>query len=133
MPSHSRAAATEQQPGENMEAMVNRRITELHNRLHITSQQDQQWNQFADVMRDNARSIDQDFHQRADKLSSMSAVDNMQSYAQIEQLRAENAQKLVTAFQTVYGTLSDQQKQTADQLFRNVAENARQRHQAAAR
>jgi hypothetical protein len=133
MPSHSRAAATEQQPGENMEATVNRRITELHNRLHITSQQDQQWNQFADVMRDNARSIDQDFHQRADKLSSMSAVDNMQSYAQIEQLRAENAQKLVTAFQTVYGTLSDQQKQTADQLFRNVAENARQRHQAAAR
>ena len=32
-------------------------------------------------------------------------------------------QKLVPAFQTLYGSLSDQQKKTADQMFRNYAAN----------
>ena len=55
----------------------------------------------------------------------MSAVDNMQSYAQIEQQRAQDMQKLVPAFQTLYSSLSDQQKKTADQIFRNYAAHAR--------
>jgi hypothetical protein len=57
----------------------------------------------------------------------------MQSYAQIEQQRAQDVQKLVPAFQTLYSSLSDQQKSTADLIFRNYAANAQARHQAAAR
>jgi hypothetical protein len=56
--------------------------------------------------------MDRIYQQRADKLGSMTAVDNMQSYAQIEQQRAQDAQKLVPAFQTLYSSLSDQQKTT---------------------
>ena len=41
-------------------------------------------------------------------------------------------QKLVPAFQTLYGSLSDQQKKTADQMFRNYAANDHAHHQAAA-
>ena len=104
-----------------MQSLVERRITDLHGKLHITSQQSQQWDQFAQVMRDNAREMDQVYKQRAEKLGSMSAVDNMQSYAQIEQQRAQDAQKLVPAFQTLYSSLSDQQKKTADEIFRNYA------------
>ena len=130
---HSSHAAMARQPGETMQSLVERRITDLHGKLHITSQQSQQWDQFAQVMRDNAREMDQIYQQRAEKLGSMSAVDNMQSYAQIEQQRAQDVQKLVPAFQTLYSSLSDQQKKTADQIFRNYAANAHARHQAAAR
>ena len=55
----------------------------------------------------------------------MTAVDNMQSYAQIEQQRAQDVQKLVPAFQTLYSSLSDQQKKTADEMFRNYAAQTR--------
>ena len=130
---HSSHAAMARQPGETMQSLVERRITDLHGKLHITSQQSQQWDQFAQVMRDNAREMDQVYKQRAEKLGSMSAVDNMQSYAQIEQQRAQDVQKLVPAFQTLYSSLSDQQKKTADEIFRNYAANAHARHQAAAR
>ena len=53
--------------------------------------------------------------------------------AQIEQQRAQDVQKLVPAFQTLYSSLSDQQKKTADQIFRNYAANTLARHQAAER
>jgi protein CpxP len=114
-----------------MQSLVERRITDLHSKLHITPAQGQQWDQFAQVMRDNAKDTDQAYQQRAEKIGSMSAVDNMQSYAQIEQQRAQNMQKLVPAFQNLYGSLSDQQKKTADDLFRNYAANAQPRRQAA--
>ena len=119
-PNHS----TARQPGESMQSLVDRRITELHTRLHITQQQGPQWDQFAQQMRDNARDIDQAYQQRAARLASMSAVDNMQSFSDIEQQRAQDMQKLIPAFQTLYASLSDQQKQTADQLFRNYAASA---------
>ena len=69
---------------------------------------------------------------RAQKLSEMSAVDNMQSFEAIEQARAEGMQKLVPAFQTLYASLSDQQKQQADALFRYQAAKAETHKPAAA-
>ena len=128
MPGHSRQAIA-RQPGESVESLVERRIADLRTRLHITSGEDQQFNQFAQVMRDNAKAIDQSYQQRASKLASMSAVDNMQSYAEIEQQRAQDVQKLVPAFQTLYNTLTDQQKKAADNMFRTYAENAQTRRQ----
>ena len=125
---HGGRSAMARQPGETRQSLVERRITELHSKLQITPQQSQQWDQFAQVMRDNAREMDQVYQQRAEKLTSMTAVDNMQSYAQIEQQRAQEAQRLLPAFQQLYSVLSDQQKKTADQLFRHQGE----RRQAAA-
>ena len=127
---HTRAASVVP-PGETMEALVEKRINVLHRQLHITSDENAQWDQFAQVMRDNAKEIDQAYADRANKLDSMSAVDNMQSYAQIEQLRAQQVQKLVPAFQALYASLSDQQKQTADAVFRNRAAKAQAHRQAA--
>ncbi len=117
-------------PGESMENLVDRRITELHTKLQITPAQGQKWDQFAQVMRDNAKAMDQLYADRAQKMSSMSAVDNMQSFQTIEQARMQGMQKLVPAFQTVYDSLTDQQKQAADALFRSQAAKA-QAHQPA--
>ncbi len=129
----NKATGPKRQAGESLQSLVERRISDLHTRLHITPAQSQPWDQFAQVMRNNANNIDQAYHRRADKLSSMSAVDNMKSYAQVEQTRSEDVQKLVPAFENLYYTLSDQQKKQADQLFRNYAENAQQKRQTSVR
>ena len=120
------------QPGETMQTLVERRIADLHTRLHITPEQGQQWDQFAQAMRENAKDLDQRFEQRSQTLGTMSAVDNMKSFAEIEQVRAQDMEKLVPAFQTLYGSLSDQQKKMADQLFRNYAMREQAHRQAAA-
>ena len=44
------------QPGQTMEGLVESRIADLHSRLHITPEQSQQWDPFAQMMRDNAKS-----------------------------------------------------------------------------
>lgn len=129
---HKRAAASAIPPGQTIEALVEKRINDLHRQLHITSTESSQWDQFVQVMRDNAKEIDQAYADRSQKIGNMSAVDSMQSYAQIEQLRAQQMQKLVPAFQTLYASLSDQQKQQADALFRNQAAKAQAHRQAAA-
>jgi len=84
-------------------------------------------------MRDNAKAMDQLYADRAQKLSSMTAVDNMQSFQTIEQARMQGMQKLVPAFQTVYDSLTDQQKQTADALFRSQSARVQEHQQPSAR
>lgn len=98
---------------------VEQRISEMHAQLKITDQQSQQWDAYAQTMRDNAHSTDQAFRERAQKLPSMNADDSMKSYASLAKLHADNMQKLATAFSALYGTLSDDQKKIADNLFRN--------------
>lgn len=128
---HSRTAASVP-AGETMQTLVENRLSDLHSRLKITSAQGQQWDQFAQVMRDNAKAMDQLYKDRSDKLTAMSAVDNMQSFAQIEQERAQDMQKLVPAFQTLYASLSDEQKQSADRMFRYEAAHEQAKRQATA-
>jgi hypothetical protein len=45
--------------GKNAEERVENRIKDLHAQLHITPAEEPQWNQFAGVMRENAREMDQ--------------------------------------------------------------------------
>ena len=94
------------------------RVRSLQTELHITDAQMPQWSAFAQAMLDNATSTDTLFRQRASTAQSMSALDNMKSYAQVARAYADNTEKLSTAFEALYGVLSDQQKQTIDTLFR---------------
>jgi hypothetical protein len=129
---HAHAKPAARLASETMSQMAEQRITGLHARLKITAAQQSQWDQFAQVMRDNAKDLDTAYQQRASGFDTMNAVENMQSYAQIEQTRAQDMQKLVPAFQALYTALSDQQKQQADLLFRNQAARAARRHGVAA-
>ena len=106
----------------NAEERVERRIKELHAQLRITPAEEAQWNQFAEVMRQNARDMDQAFIQRAQQFETMTAVQNMQSYEQLAEEHAQRVQKLVPAFQALYDAMPDQQKQLADQVFRANSE-----------
>ena len=100
--------------------------------LEFTPAEQPQWDQFAQVMRENARDMDQAFMQRAQQYSTMNAVQNMQSYEQIAEAHARHLQKLVPAFDNLYNTMPEQQKKLTDQVFRVNAERhaAQSRHGA---
>jgi hypothetical protein len=104
-----------------MEATVDQRIKELHAKLHITAAQEPAWQKFAQTMRENAQKMDQAFEARVDQMQSMNALDNMKSYAQISQQHAQDVQALLPPFEELYGSMSDSQKRTADQVFREDA------------
>ena len=99
---------------------VELRIADLHARLHITPDEQALWDQFAQVMRDNAQHMRQTAVDRADKLKTMNASENMLSYAQIAMQHAQDVQSLASAFQPLYVALSPDQQRTADVMFRDV-------------
>jgi hypothetical protein len=108
---------------------VEERITNLRAKLQITPEEQPQWDKFAQVMRDNAQQMRQSAGERAAKLKDMKAPDNMQSYAQLAMLHAQDLQNLTAAFQPLYASLSPEQQRAADELFRNVAMRAASRRQ----
>jgi len=120
-------------PGRNAEERVEQHIRQLHSQLRITPAEEPQWNEFASVMRENARDMDQAYLQRAQQFATMNAVQNMQSYEQLAQEHAQHVQKLVPAFEKLYGAMPDQQKRLADQVFRANAERHIQQHVAQSR
>ncbi len=95
---------------------VEARIADLHKKLHITAAQTSEWNSFAGVMRDNAKTIRDTL---ADKpnAATMSAVDDLNAYQDLAKAHVDGLSKLIPAFQTLYLTMSDSQKKTADAMF----------------
>lgn len=110
------------------EAPVEQRIAELYKKLQITEAQKPQWDQFAQTMRENAANMRVLYNERGNQLDSMSAVENMQSYAKIAEQHAADMQKLLPVFQALYNTFSDRQKAAADEAFRASAERHIRRH-----
>jgi periplasmic protein CpxP/Spy len=120
---------TSTSPPSSPEAQANQRIQALQEQLHITPAQMPQWNAFAETMRQNAINTDNLFRQRAKQATTMNALDNMKSYAQIARAYADNTEALEKSFEALYGVLSDQQKQTVDTLFREEAQRNAQPQQ----
>lgn len=100
------------------QAAADQRISALQTQLRITPAQTPQWNAFAQAMRDNANSTDALFRQRAGAAATMTAVENMKSYAQVARAYADNTEALAQAFEALYGVLTPDQRQTVDTLFR---------------
>ncbi len=126
-PSMNSTAAAKPATGQTAEAAkiqqgVEQHIKMLHRELHITAAEEPQWQQFTQVMRENARAMSDSLDQRAQQISSMTAVEDMTTYAQLATQRSQDLVKLATAFQTLYDTFPEQQKKQADQLFRQQAE-----------
>src|SRR5919198_3285076 len=57
--------------GKSAQERVEQRIKQLHSQLRITSAEQPQWDQFAQVMRENARDMDQAFLRRAQQFPKM--------------------------------------------------------------
>ena len=97
---------------------VEAQITRLHNQLHITPAQAEQFNAVAQIMRDNRTAHADLVKEKRQKEATMTAVEDLQAYAQIAQSHADAVKKLSAAFETLYGSLSDSQKKAADEVFR---------------
>jgi periplasmic protein CpxP/Spy len=106
---------------------VEKRIETLRTELKITPDQTKAFDEFAQVMRDNAVKMDALITGEKKTLATMTAVDHMQAYEAITQARADDMQREVPAFSRLYDALTPTQKKLADDSFRQAASGARRR------
>ena len=102
------------------------RIKTLHNQLHITPEQEPAWNNVAQVMRDNAKTMTELRRQKTEG-EGTNAIAALNAYASTIDAHADAIHKFIPAFQTLYDSLSGAQKKTADTVFRNRARAAAER------
>jgi LTXXQ motif family protein len=118
------AAKTNPAPADRVEA----RIKTLHSSLQITAAQETLWNNFAQVMRENAKARADHRQEAAQKPQSTSAADEIKAYAAVIDAHADEIRKLIPPFQALYDSMSDAQKKTADAVFRSRMRAAARRH-----
>ena len=97
---------------------VESRISSLHSRLRITAAQETLWQPVAQVMRDNAGTMDTLRQTRLTNMGSMNAIDDLKSYGEVADAHADGIRKMTPVFQALYDTMSEAQKRNADQIFR---------------
>ena len=93
------------------------RIAALHRELHITADQDEQWKDFAQVMRANAQKMRASITERSSMLKHMSAVEDLHSYERVADEHADGLKRLVPAFEALYVKMSPAQQKNADHVF----------------
>jgi hypothetical protein len=98
---------------------VEARIAYLHTKLNITPEQEPLWNDVAEVMLDNAKTMDELIKTRSGNAATMSPVDDLKSYSEIADAHADGLQKFIPVFESLYASMSDAQKINADKLFRH--------------
>jgi hypothetical protein len=105
------------------------RIKEMHNKLKITTDQEEQWAKVAQAMLDDAKNMDALTQARIDRAKDITAIDDLNSYAQIAQAHADGIKNLTPLFTTLYAGMSDAQKKEADTLFRHgMHEHGHRKH-----
>jgi hypothetical protein len=104
---------------------VEAHIGDLRKKLMISDAQEPAWNALAQVMRDNAAKMTEAYQQFSRRAAGMSAVENLKEHANLasQHLQAYNA--LIPAFETLYNSLSPDQKKTADMLFSRQGKRTR--------
>lgn len=100
-------------------ANVDARIKELHDKLHITGEQEGKWKDVADAMRDAGKETRDKLTARADKVKNATptAVEELQAYEDMQQAHYDAVKKLISPFETLYNAMSPEQKKNADMVF----------------
>jgi hypothetical protein len=101
------------------QARVETHIKDMHAKLQISAAEEVQWTKVADVMRDNAKMMDELNRARAANAKTMNAVDDLKSYGDVVNAHADEIKKFAAAFEPLYASMSDSQKAAADALFRH--------------
>ena len=114
-PSNPAAAGATETKGETVE----QRITNLHNALKITPDEDSKWNAVAQAMRVNATNMDTLIAtNRTTPPQNMTAVDDLKTYQKVAQAHVDGLKNLIASFETLYAAMPDTQKKIADDVFR---------------
>ncbi len=120
-------AAFQSKVGREKAAKIETRIARLHKALRITPGQEPLWQNFAGVMRQNVVELDGVYAKRESQYGAMNAVQDLQSYAAVQEANARNVQMLLPPFQALYDSLSPEQKKAADATFEHTTSKALQK------
>ncbi len=111
-------AAPQQQPRAPQPSHIEGRIAYLKTELHITQAQDAQWDKVAQALRQNSTERRQAFEQlRQDRTTPPNALRRLETEARMSAMRAQQTDRVLAAFRPLYDSLSDEQKQAANDLF----------------
>jgi hypothetical protein len=94
------------------------RIKQLKGVLKITEAQQEPWNTLTDVMRENAKEMETLAKVRTESTQIINAVENMKFYYQVSKTHLDQQAKFIPPFEALYTSMSDEQKQSADLVFR---------------
>lgn len=93
------------------------RISDLHEKLHITPDQEAEWKNVAQIMRDNAKDVRSAIDEKNQNRDNMTAIDDLRAYQKRAQAHVDGLGRLIPAFDTLYAKMSDEQKKNADAIF----------------
>jgi 23S rRNA U2552 (ribose-2'-O)-methylase RlmE/FtsJ len=93
-------------------------IKQLQGTLNITEDQKELWNKLTSVMRENAKEMDALTKDMAENTKTMNALDHMKLHSQITEAHLAQLKKLIPPFEAFYNSMSDQQKNITDIVFR---------------
>jgi hypothetical protein len=97
---------------------VEQRITALHASLKITPNEESQWNNVAQAMRENAAAMDKLVaSNRTTPPQNATAVDDLKTYERFAQAHVDGLKNLIASFSTLYNAMPDAQKKVADTVF----------------
>jgi periplasmic protein CpxP/Spy len=96
---------------------VEARINDIHSKLKITEAQEEQWNKVAQVMRDNAATMEPLIKARKVQIKTLNAVEDLKSYAKISEVHTAGLNNFILVFEPLYAGMSDEQKKIADKIF----------------
>ncbi len=104
---------------------VERHIADLKRRLAITPAEATQWDAFAAVMRENGKHMSQLYESRATHVTAMKANDDMRNYAELTRAHAEDMQRLIPVFDSLYAVMPADQQARADKIFQSFQNRRR--------
>ena len=93
-------------------------IKQLQGTLNITEDQQELWNKLTAVMRENAKDMDAFTKERAENAKPINAVEHLKLHRQITEEHLAQLKKLIPPFEAFYNSMSDQQKNITDIIFR---------------
>jgi hypothetical protein len=103
-------------------------IKQLQGALNITEAQQELWDNLAAVMRENAQDMDVLNKERAEQIKPMNAVEHMKLHSEITQAHLDQLEKLIPPFEAFYDSMSDQQKNITDIIFRTGKYEKHKKH-----
>jgi hypothetical protein len=118
-------------PGKKQSPAINRtsavehteaQIKQLQGTLNINETQKELWNNLTAAMRENAKDMEalaaQRAKDRAENTKPLNAVEHMKLHSEITKAHLSQLDKLIPPFEAFYASLSDQQKNITDMIFR---------------
>ncbi|HMA51978.1 MAG TPA: Spy/CpxP family protein refolding chaperone [Magnetospirillaceae bacterium] len=107
-----------QQAAPKHENALESRISSLHDQLKITADQEKKWQAVTKVMRSNAEASHALVMEKRKDEASLTAVADLNAYADIAEAHAKHVRKLAKVFAELYDSMNADQKKVADDVFR---------------